>query len=328
LFTPDANGDKEIILGFAHGGLSTGQGEELMRDFAGRNHENSQVWVTPRYEVADRYQSVTTGDFCPPLVLVNPDVIGTFAAYSEPNGALNPESYVDRDYRMKATIQWNYEISLGFTSRVSTGWCPFVYKNWATSITANNWSSFPGFTADNIGQVTYNTDGTNSGYIFRKFVRNTPGLLRNEGNYHWPVIRLADVYLMYAEAINEANNGPDALAIEVVNKVRHRGNLPPLAAAKTTGKDVFFDAIEQERIIELIAEGQRSFDLRRWRAFPRVWCGPQDPDGVWTVDTHGANQSRYFQNLSDIAYSQLYIWKIPQAERDKNPNLTQNAPWL
>ncbi|MDR1723844.1 MAG: RagB/SusD family nutrient uptake outer membrane protein [Tannerella sp.] len=328
LFTSVANGDSELIMVFTHGGLGTSQGEELMRDFAGRNHEGSQVWVTPRYEIADRYQSITTGDFCDPLVPMNPDNVGKEVAYSTPNSALNPQSYVDRDYRMKSSILWDYEISLGFTSRKSTGWCPYIYKTWNTNITAANVSQFPGFTEDNIGQITYNTDGTNSGYVFRKFVRNTEGLGRSEGDYNWPVMRLADVYLMYAEAINEANNGPDAKAIELVNKVRHRGNLPPLAAEKTATKDAFFSAIEQERIVELLAEGQRGYDLRRWRAIERVWCPPYDNNGVWRIDTYGANQSRYFQNTSERTYQQCYIFRIPPGERDKNANLTQNTPWL
>src|SRR5699024_11969894 len=113
--------------------------------------------------------------------------------------------------------------------------------------------------------TTYNTDGTRSGYVFRKFVRNYPGMESSQGDYSFPVMRLADVYLMYAEATNEVN-GPQPDAIEYVNRVRHRGNLPPLAADKTASKDDFFDAIEQERIVELVGEGHRSFDLRRWRA--------------------------------------------------------------
>ena len=48
LFTPIANGDPEMIMTFTHGGTGTGQGEELMRDVAGRSHEGSQAWVTPR----------------------------------------------------------------------------------------------------------------------------------------------------------------------------------------------------------------------------------------------------------------------------------------
>jgi hypothetical protein len=54
LFTPKANGNSEAIMVFTHGGTGTSQGEELMRDFAGRSHEGSQCWVSPRYELADR----------------------------------------------------------------------------------------------------------------------------------------------------------------------------------------------------------------------------------------------------------------------------------
>jgi hypothetical protein len=141
-------------------------------------------------------------------------------------------------------------------------------------------------------------------------------------------MRLADVYLMYAEAINEVNNGPDAKAIELVNKIRHRGNLPPLAAEKTSGKEAFFSAVEQERIIELFGEGYRGFDLRRWRAIERVWCPPYNANGVQLRDTHGANQDRYFQNQTELYYQRCYIFRIPPGERDRNPNLTQNTPWL
>jgi hypothetical protein len=328
LFTPVANGDPELIMVFTHGGLSTGQGEELMRDFAGRNHEGSQVWLIPRYEVANRYQSLSTGEFCEPLKPMNPDVAGKDVAFSTPGSALNPQSYADRDYRMKSTILWDYETSKGFTSRAFTGWFPFVYKNWNTPVTAANLATFPGFTEENIGQITYNTDGCNSGYVFRKFVRDTEGLGRSEGNYNWPVMRLADVYLMYAEAINEVNNGPDPLAIDLLNRIRHRGNLPQLAAAHTADKESFFQAINQERIIELIGEGQRGFDLRRWRMIEKVWAPPYDPNGVWRIDTYGANMERYFQNQSELTYQRCYIFRIPPSERNRNPNLTQNTPWL
>jgi len=315
LFTPKANGNPEMLLVFTHGGTGTAQGEELMRDFSGRTIENSQCWVAPRYEIADRYQSLTTGDFVTPLIPMNPTVPASGnVARTTLNSAVNPNSYLDRDYRMKATIQWDYEVSLGSASQLSTGFAPFIYQTWAGKV--------------NIGGVdytTYNTDGCNSGYVFRKFVRNYVGQGRSDGDYAWPVIRLADVYLMYAEASNEVA-GPQADAIDLVNKVRHRGNLPPLAAGKTASYQDFFNAIEQERIIELIGEGQRSFDLRRWRALERVW-GPPGSPGVWRIDTWGANMQRYFQNTSDLEYKQDYIFRIPPGERDKNPNLTQNIPW-
>src|SRR5690606_26570269 len=122
-------------------------------------------------------------------------------------------------------------------------------------------------------------DGTNSGYVFRKFLRNYAGQGRGDGDYAFPVMRLADVFLMYAEATNEIN-GPQADAIALVDRVRHRGNLPALSPEKTADKQSFFDAIEQERIIELLGEGQRGFDLRRWRAIEKVWGAPYG-EGKW-----------------------------------------------
>ena len=311
LFTPKANGNSEMIMVFTHGGTGTSQGEELMRDFSGRSHEGSQAWVTPRFELADRYQLISTGDFAPKLIPMNPS--NNAAARTALNSTVNPNSYADRDYRMKSTIQWDYEMSIGMVSLQSTGFVPFIYQSWAQPVTI-----------DGKAYTTYNTDGTNSGYVFRKFVRNYAGQGRSDGDFAWPVIRLADVYLMYAEATNQAM-GPQADAIELVNKVRRRGNLPNLAPDKTVDKATFFDAIEQERIVELVAEGHRGFDLRRWRAIEKVW-GPPGSAGVWRIDTHGANQQRYYQNTADREYQQNYIFRIPPGERDRNPNLTQNIP--
>ncbi len=310
--TGNPNADGEMIMVFTHGGTGTAQGEELMRDVAGRSHEGSQCWVHPRYEIADRYQSTVTGDFLPPMTPMNP---ATSGARTAPNSAVNPATYANRDYRMKASIMWDYEVSVGMSSLKSTGWVPFIYKTWNQAVKING-----------VDYITYNTDGCNSGYVFRKFLRNYAGQGRSDGDYNWPVMRLADVYLMYAEATNEIS-GPQADAIELVNRIRHRGNLPPLAASKTASKEAFFAAIEQERIVELLGEGHRSFDLRRWRAIERVWGVPYS-DGVWRIDTHGANQTRYFQNTSELAYQQCYIFRIPPGERDRNPNLTQNKPWL
>jgi hypothetical protein len=313
LFMPVANGDPEMIMSFTHGGIGTGQGEELMRDFSGRTNEGSQCWVSPRYEIADRYQSTLTGDFAPKLIPRNPTSTGARTAL---NSALNPQSYANRDYRMKSSIVWDNEMIIGMTSLKSTGFAPFIYKTWAQDILIGG-----------VKHVTYNTDGTNSGYMFRKFVRNYAGQGRSEGDYAFPVMRLADVYLMYAEASNAISDRPPFDAITLVNKIRHRGNLPALKEDKTGDKATFFNAIEQERIIELLGEGHRGFDIRRWRAQERVW-GPPAGDGLWRIDTHGANQTRYFQNTTERVYQQNYIFRIPPGERDRNPNLTQNTPWL
>jgi hypothetical protein len=284
-----------------------------MRDFSGRTIEGSQLWASPRYEIADRYQLTSTGEFAPKMVQLNPST--NTNARTTLNSAVNPNTYAGRDYRMKSSILWDFEKTIGLNSLKSTGFSPYIYQTWAANVTING-----------VSYISYNTDGSNSGYVFRKFVRNYEGLGRSEGDFAWPVMRLADVYLMYAEATNEVT-GPQADAVDLVNRVRRRGNLPALKANRFASYQAFFDAIEQERIIELVGEGQRGFDLRRWRAIERVW-GPPGSAGVWRQDTWGANMQRYFQNTDDRTYQQNYIFRIPPGERDINPNLTQNTPWL
>ena len=308
----NANTEGEKIMVFTHGGTGTGQGDHMMWNFGGRNQEFAQHFVHPRYEIADRYQLTTTGDFAPKLIPTNPSVAG---ARTKLNSTVNPASYADRDYRMKASIMWDYEMGYGMLNTLPTGFVPFIYKTWNAAVTING-----------VKYTSFNTDRNNSGYIFRKFMTTVAGPLREEGDYNYPVMRLADVFLMYAEATNELN-GPQADAIALVNRIRHRGNLPALLPAMTASKEAFFAAIEQERIIELYGEGQRSFDIRRWRAIERVWCPPQGL-GVWRIDTHGANMTQYFQNLPELTYQRCYIFAIPSGERDRNPNLTQNKPWL
>lgn len=313
LFLPPANGNSEVIFAFSQGGVGSGQSESLMRHVAGRSHEGSQHMVHPRFEIVDRYQSTITGDFVDPLIPMDPSVPD---ARTTPGSAINPESYADRDYRMKSTIMWDYEVSIGLASLQETGWVPFINRMWGAAITI-----------DGVEYITYN-DGAanNSGVAYRKFLRNYGGQGRGAGDFEFPLMRLADVFLMYAEATNEVN-GPQADAVELVNRVRHRGNLPPLAPEKYATKEAFFDAIEQERIVELIGEGHRSFDLRRWRAIERAW-NPPNTEGTWFIDTHGRQVERYYHFQSERYYEQQYIFRIPPSERDRNPNLTQNTPWL
>ena len=132
---------------------------------------------------------------------------------------------------------------------------------------------------------------------------------------------------MYAEAVNEANGGPDALAVELLNKIRHRGNLPPLGPAKYSTKENFFEAIIQERIIELFAEGHRAFDLRRWRLVGSVAGSPMG-NGLSYFDTWGTRTARMLHQADNITYKRAYIFQIPQEEIDRNPYLLQTPCWI
>ncbi|RRN76816.1 RagB/SusD family nutrient uptake outer membrane protein [Pseudoxanthomonas sp. SGD-10] len=320
LFLPTSNADNETIIGFTHGGIGSGVSDKLMRDIGPRETESSEVNVSPNYWLADRYQSTTTGDFLPPMEQYSDrtqDAKYNPNAATLPNSALNPQTYLGRDYRMKATILWNGEVIQRLAGLSAEGLIPYHHGKQGNQPAG---SPVPRY-------IDYN-GGTNSGYLFRKFVRNYPGQGREQGDMTWPVIRLADVYLMYAEAANEdpARTYVDD-AVTYVNKVRARGNLPGLKPEKYANRDAFFDAIEQERIVELVLEGHRAFDIRRWRKIEEIW-GPPNGPGKFTTNTWGNNVTVYFQNKNERAYQQCYIFKIPQSEMVRNPKLRQNAPYL
>lgn len=92
----------------------------------------------------------------------------------------------------------------------------------------------------------------------------------SSGLFCLPIIRLAEVYLWYAEAVNEAYgpSGKDPnstlTAIDAVNIVRTRAGMPNVDAKFTGSADAFRERIRNERSIELCHEAKRRDDLRRW----------------------------------------------------------------
>lgn len=124
-----------------------------------------------------------------------------------------------------------------------------------------------------------------------------PGTVLNVG-YNWAMIRFSDVLLMYAEAVNEINGGPTALAISAFEEVRKRGyrGNTALIGVTPTSKAGFFDAIVKERFLEFGHEGIRRYDLLRWNLLStklaeartqiqqiRDMTGPYNnvPDSIW-----------------------------------------------
>ena len=77
----------------------------------------------------------------------------------------------------------------------------------------------------------------------------------------WPHFRLAEIYLNYAEAKFEL--GDEATARQYVSLVRARVGMPPLPATVTGA--ALRQRIRNERRIEMAFEGQRFFDIRRWK---------------------------------------------------------------
>lgn len=97
--------------------------------------------------------------------------------------------------------------------------------------------------------------------------------------YTDPIIRLAELYLNYAEAANEAYGpnvpapGASMTALEAVNHIRARVFMPPVHSRFTTDKEIFRERIKNERNVELAFEGHYYYDIRRWKDAPAIYSG-------------------------------------------------------
>ncbi len=114
-----------------------------------------------------------------------------------------------------------------------------------------------------------------TGYYEKKFVPMGPNFTTAQANglmAFIPYLRLADVYLMYAEAVlfspggspNATSSNYTMTAADAVNVIRNRAQLPDLAPKYTATNSAFFEEIVRERAVELAFEGDRFQDLRRW----------------------------------------------------------------
>ncbi|PRD46485.1 RagB/SusD family nutrient uptake outer membrane protein [Sphingobacterium haloxyli] len=100
---------------------------------------------------------------------------------------------------------------------------------------------------------------------FRKYWTNIHDQSQTLG-IDWPLLRYADILLLFAEADNELNGGPSVQAIQALKDVRVRAYAGDEAkiGAIPTSKDEFFKAIVKERLLEFGGEGIRKYDLLRW----------------------------------------------------------------
>jgi len=123
------------------------------------------------------------------------------------------------------------------------------------------------------------------------------GIVSGDADIDFPVLRYADVLLMYAEALNEQSQ--TATAIPFINQVRTRAGLAAKPTTLTQSDTRL--AIENERRVELAFEGQRWFDLVRTGRYLPVMSSKGFP----VKDYHK-------------------VFPIPQRETDLNSSLGQN----
>lgn len=171
---------------------------------------------------------------------------------------------------------------------------------------------------------------TRTGYYLRKFGNFTSSRTGNNDGY-FKLYRLAELYLNFAEAANEAAAGGLAPgdAVDALNIVRARAGMPAIEAG--IDKETFRLRIRNERRVELAYEEHRFFDVRRWKILDetdRVVTGMRpiaEPDGTFTYE-------RFVIDHSRAAVTDKYlIFPLPGNEVAKLQELTgsnwQNPGW-
>jgi len=152
--------------------------------------------------------------------------------------------------------------------------------------------------------------------------------------YTFPIIRLADLYLLYAEALNESKEAPDESVYEYIDKVRARAGLGGVVNSwaansmfpdKPASKDGMREIIRTERGIELCFEGKRFWDLRRWKT-----AITEMNKTIYGWNVEGDTEGDYYRPipLGDIKFSTKdYLWPLRKTDILVNRNLVQNPYW-
>ena len=194
---------------------------------------------------------------------------------------------------------------------------------------------------------TYRDDINESrtGYLLYKFIpmianNYDMGSTYNKLYIDVPYLRLADCYLMYAEACAAVGGATASAkcsltALDAVNKIRERAGVDGVAPKFTGNKDKFMDEVRRERAVELAFEGHRFNDLRRWLLLDKapynkktsqefVRAGEFDPKNPQNTEVSGFKEktilTRHFTSKH---------WWMPLKKKDTSiyPEMFQNPGW-
>ena len=173
------------------------------------------------------------------------------------------------------------------------------------------------------------TDYARTGYLmYKRMSRRVYNLSPNPFFEYRPAIihRLAEFYLLYAEALNEVNPN-DARILEYVDKVRERAGVPALRTIKANiigNQAAQREAIRREMRIELATEGQRYFDVRRWMLAETD--GYKQGGPVYGMNMNG-NEANFYQRtkIEDRMFTKaMYLYPIPLTQIQNSKLLVQN----
>lgn len=195
--------------------------------------------------------------------------------------------YEDADKRVLDGVTHNWQINTG---------AKYYYPSWQSSLYSV------------VGGVTYSNNGTtdNRAFVIKYADVNDPTVANSDAFY--PLMRYAEVLLIYAEAANEANEGPTTEAYNYLNAVRTRASAT--AAPAGMNREQFRSFVLAERAREFVLEGVRRFDLMRWGIYLQV------------MNKISAGQN----NISKVRSLRNLLLPIPQSELNSNQAITGNNP--
>ena len=190
--------------------------------------------------------------------------------------------------------------------------------------------------------VTFYSGGTSSfnnstgdfvkvGYLFRRM--SDP---RNDtengtwGSFSWPYIRLAEVYLSYAEACNEMINRDETNALTYINKVRNRSGLNNIQVAypEVSGNKVLLrELIQKERMVEMAFENLRYYDIRTWMIAEKESNGPRYGRNLLATNYEDSWERTDQICLPLVFQPKHYLFPIHQSQLNEMKNITQNYGW-
>lgn len=182
-----------------------------------------------------------------------------------------------------------------------------------------NLASVPGYTQ--LSQTSSNANQTRCCAKYRRELEVVTPKNKNYTPINAPILHYSDVLLMIAEAENEINPEPTALAYECIDEVRNRAHITPLTGSNLT-KEEFRDAVKKERAMELCFEGIRRWDLIRWGDFYQAMN--RMPADYVSQPGWGTNY-KYAANYYTVPVYYNY-YPVPDQEMAVNKAIIKNNP--
>lgn len=289
-----------------------------------------QEWA-PTLKTAERYYSANgvpidediqwqTKGWYDNRYKVRPEVSAGDEKYYVKEGKVTVNLHYNREPRFYASLGFDKGIYYGngyYDFPANVKYCDFYAKALSGRNSAGEYS-ITGYTAKKM-------------HSFKNALTNNS---RSTEYFPFPVIRLADLYLMYAEALNEAN-GPGNEIFTYLDLIRSRAGLKGVKESwltysskpnKPDTKDGLRQIIRQERNIELALEGKRFWDIRRWKEIEVFNVQPQG----W--NTLGETTDDFYKVIPVAQVSvkftvKDYFWPIKESDLTVNKNLLQNYGW-